>query len=368
MGRPSQVALPMRSPPTSLETQVSVTSRSTSGPREQGREVEPHLAVDQSVDAQLPVLRADAGHDERGVDPVEVAGGDPERRDTGDPDLDAGGQGGLGIGGGGQPDAGPGGLGAPGCPSRGSRPAASATAPEPATTPTVGAASRRSGPTPGRFAISSRSTRAGSASPPTMAATALGSTETIVASGRVTAAIPATVASASTTHGPRNRPRAATIPASALSTASTAAAPTRSTSLSDVPKVEVAKSLSHGGVRSTKASPTATRGSDDGPVRAATISAAPTASSPAASPASAATPRESVVCCGGAGAAVVVMSSACAFDVGDAPYETPTSASTRSTTGASARKARPRWLTASFSSGPYSARVRVPPSGTKIGS
>jgi hypothetical protein len=37
-------------------------------------------------------------------------------------------------------------------------------------------------------------------------------------------------------------------------------------------------------------------------------------------------------------------------------------------TGASARKARPRWLIASFSSGAISAVVRDAPSGTKIGS
>jgi hypothetical protein len=39
-----------------------------------------------------------------------------------------------------------------------------------------------------------------------------------------------------------------------------------------------------------------------------------------------------------------------------------------SSSGASARNARPRWLTASFSSGPISAVVRHSPAGTKIGS
>src|SRR6185369_5707456 len=80
-------------------------------------------------------------------------------------------------------------------PSR--RPATSATAPEPATTPTVRSTARRSGPGPdprsGRLAVSSRSISAESTRAPTTAATALGRTDRIVASGRVTAAIAATV-------------------------------------------------------------------------------------------------------------------------------------------------------------------------------
>ena len=63
----------MRSPPTSLETQLRViqasvncrSSRSCVGQRD--------LPVDHAVDAQRPVLRLDRGHDDRGVDPVEVA-------------------------------------------------------------------------------------------------------------------------------------------------------------------------------------------------------------------------------------------------------------------------------------------------------
>ena len=44
------------------------------------------------------------------------------------------------------------------------------------------------------------------------------------------------------------------------------------------------------------------------------------------------------------------------------------SASSRASVGTSARKARPRWLAASFSASDSSADVRVSPSGTKIGS
>src|SRR4051794_8347131 len=165
----------------------------------------------------------------------------------------------------------------------------SATRPPPATTPAVRNSVRRSSPPSAASATSSRSTSPLSTTAPTIPATALGSTDRTVASGRVAAARAATVPITSTSHGPRNRPRAAITPASALRATRASAAPMSSTSLSCVPKVEIAAFFSQGGVRSTNASLTATSGSDDGPVSTATSSAAPSASRPLASPASAAT-------------------------------------------------------------------------------
>ena len=73
------------------------------------------------------------------------------------------------------------------------------------------------------------------------------------------------------------------------------AAPTTSpiprTTLSAVPNVEAAKSLSHAGVASTNADPTATSGSVLGPVSSATSEPTPRVTAPAASPASAASTR-----------------------------------------------------------------------------
>ena len=72
-GRPSHRALLIRSPPTSFETQHSVIQRSIIGRASSCVVGERHRPVDHAVDAQLPVLRVDLRHAERGVDAVEVA-------------------------------------------------------------------------------------------------------------------------------------------------------------------------------------------------------------------------------------------------------------------------------------------------------
>ena len=75
---PSQVAFPASVPPTSLETQVRVSVRSTSGRATRSRAAELDLAVDEAVHPQPPRGGVEPGHHQGGVDPVEVGGrGDP---------------------------------------------------------------------------------------------------------------------------------------------------------------------------------------------------------------------------------------------------------------------------------------------------
>ena len=80
MRTPVHHALPIRSPPTSFETQQSVTHVSVRPPGQQILVGEGDLVVDHAVDAQLPVVRVDRGNDQRRVDPVEVVVRHPPRR------------------------------------------------------------------------------------------------------------------------------------------------------------------------------------------------------------------------------------------------------------------------------------------------
>ena len=70
----------MRSPPTGLDTQVSVTTFSTTSNRSRSVEAVGDLAVHHAVDLQLPVGPAQLRHAQRGVDPVEVGVAGDERR------------------------------------------------------------------------------------------------------------------------------------------------------------------------------------------------------------------------------------------------------------------------------------------------
>ena len=71
---PLHQALPIRSPPTSLLTQLRVTQASVNSPGEQVVVGQRDLALDHPVDPQRPVLRLDRRHHDRGVDPVEAVG------------------------------------------------------------------------------------------------------------------------------------------------------------------------------------------------------------------------------------------------------------------------------------------------------
>ena len=138
--------------------------------------------------------------------------------------------------------------------------------------------------------------------------------------------------------------------------------------MSDVPNVEVANSLSQGGVRSTNASPTATTGSDEGPVSAATISAAPSGEQPGGEPGERAVPPAEGPGLRRRGGGGSTHATSILLRGPDRSYEVVTPTRNSRTTGTSARSARPRWLMASFSASVSSDVVRVPPSGTNTGS
>ena len=72
IGVPSHSALPIRSPPTSLDTQASVTYRSIIGRCSSSRPGDRDRVAHHPVDPQLPGRRVDLRRVERGVDPVEV--------------------------------------------------------------------------------------------------------------------------------------------------------------------------------------------------------------------------------------------------------------------------------------------------------
>ena len=86
---PLQRALPISSPPTGLETQLSVIQRLGQLPADQVGVGQRQLPIDHAVDAQPPVLGLDRRHHDGGVDPVEVVVRRLPRRDALDPEVDA---------------------------------------------------------------------------------------------------------------------------------------------------------------------------------------------------------------------------------------------------------------------------------------
>ena len=82
-GTPSQRALPIRSPPTSLDTQASVTYRSIIGRASRSSKVSVIGVAHPAVDPQRPAVRVDLRHHQRGVDPVEAAVRGDVRREAG---------------------------------------------------------------------------------------------------------------------------------------------------------------------------------------------------------------------------------------------------------------------------------------------
>ena len=109
--------------------------------------------------------------------------------------------------------------------------------------------------------------------------------------GRVTAA--AAPIAPRTTEAPTARRGCRTDAAPTIATAmpSTMPIPIRRTRLSCSPNVRIAKDLSHSGVASTAAPPTATIGEDPGPKTAESSSAVPSATPAASTPIVAPTPR-----------------------------------------------------------------------------
>ena len=89
-GTPTQRALPMYGPPTSFETHVSVMSRSIRSPSDELLEVQRDLPIDHAVDPQRPVLGTNRGHEQGGVDAVELVVRRDERAEPGDTQLGAG--------------------------------------------------------------------------------------------------------------------------------------------------------------------------------------------------------------------------------------------------------------------------------------
>ena len=87
-------------------------SASTTSRGQQLVESQLDRVVDHAVDPERPVLGPDLGHDQRGVDPVEVAVGGDERRHAVDADLRGGGERRQRLGGGRQPHGGAGFRGA----------------------------------------------------------------------------------------------------------------------------------------------------------------------------------------------------------------------------------------------------------------
>ena len=156
---------------------------------------------------------------------------------------------------------------------------------------------------------------------PAAVPTIVGRTSAGPAPGRLsTAAAPTTPTTAKTT-SPATSRRLARTPMAAHASASTRTVPTSRARLSLVPNVATAKSLSHGGVRSMKAPPTAAIGAgcpDDWPTAvsndAASV-ASPTVSSPATTPSRAPHHSGRTGCCGAvpgrvAGLVVVMASGA----------------------------------------------------------
>ena len=103
-----------------------------------------------------------------------------------------------------------------------------------------------------------------SAKAPAAAPARVGITYSGVASGLVRAAARPMLANTASPARPRSSRRTASIPITAANTVSTIRMPVSSAVLSSAPNVEMAKSLTAGGVRSMDAWPTAITGNSPG--------------------------------------------------------------------------------------------------------